>query len=736
MQPGDIKLKWVNKIVSTILFIMLFQISFAQPTKAEMDKMMKQAQDAMKKYGNDTNVNKIMKGLEDQQKQVSDAMKNQPKNNNAASGNSYTADPSEYSNVDNWKFPEKNIAMLSSLPKKILTRAELIFFLNEVYSRLAKKMAPGISSSVQSLTSKYNNDGNKMGDAAVMGWYTNYREEALLLITKASAVNPGNGVLLNNCAALLNMSGAEQGAIPLLKYILQSYPDNAMVLNNLGQAYAGLGETDTAMYYIKRCLKTDPENPEANNTAGQIEATKGSTDNAIAYFQQSLKGAYSKPAELKLRKIKKDSKIGSFVKSRVKIPEYFNRFKYQFPAQCTSVENAAEADAENNAFREVLQIQAEGYLKKLSALTMRWVQLQQGKPTGRRVIKGEFMAQPFSELCSIMARDLLADYSREFGDMGPQGKVGKTHVAKMESLEKEYQYKYNIIKKGFDDREKEAIKKGCCGEGNVSCCISDEEICKAYNDLANEYLPQFAANMEDWQVKYQLVFKKYFDDLAYWSYLAFHNIPFTNDLASNPPHTDDYYRMNSFYPLVTSYLKMVQFMSVTKIIKPCRFQAVTATKDTLAIKEMECPLDIEIPFLVGKFEINCEKFSLSVGEGAVFGYEKNFKTHQSTVGIGIGFNLELEAKAGPVKGGVSAEATETVFITFDGNNGVSDIGLKNEEKVSAGATGIGKKEISVGSTLGINSGWNFNEGIFKGSFGPAPEVQLNKNVKTYKPNQP
>jgi hypothetical protein len=173
----------------------------------------------------------------------------------------------------------------------------------------------------------------------------------------------------------------------------------------------------------------------------------------------------------------------------------------------------------------------------------------------------------------------------------------------------------------------------------------------------------------------------------------------------------------------------------TRIIDPCD-EPVTATasKDSNAIKEIECPLDIEIPFGFGNAELNCEKFSIKAGEGAVFGYEKNFKTHQSTVSVSIGLILELEAKVGPLKAGVSAEATETAFITFDGNNGIADAGLKNEAKVSAGATGVGKKEVSVGSTLGIHSGYNFVIPVLlKGIIGPAPEVPLNKNVNIYKP---
>ena len=213
-----------KRILLTFLFAFTFLFSFAQPTQAEINKMVKTAQDAMKKYGKDSTVNKAMKNAEEQQKQVADAIKNQSKTNNGSSNGLYASDPGSYGNVDNWKFPPRNIALLASLPKKVFNKAELVSFLNDVYSQLSKKFSTNISSSAQSIAAKYNNDGNKMGDVAVAGWYTNYQEEGLLLIIKSAINSPDNGMLLNNCAALLNMSGIEQKAIPILKYVLQLYP--------------------------------------------------------------------------------------------------------------------------------------------------------------------------------------------------------------------------------------------------------------------------------------------------------------------------------------------------------------------------------------------------------------------------------------------------------------------------------------------------------------------------------
>ena len=78
---------------------------FAQ-IQAEIDKMMKQAQDIIKQIGKDSTVNKPMKDAQANQKQIRDAIKDLKRNNNPSSG-LYSSDPGDYSNVDNWIFPAK-----------------------------------------------------------------------------------------------------------------------------------------------------------------------------------------------------------------------------------------------------------------------------------------------------------------------------------------------------------------------------------------------------------------------------------------------------------------------------------------------------------------------------------------------------------------------------------------------------------------------------------------------------
>ena len=59
-----------------LLLSLSMQFVFAQkPTQAELNKTMKQLQEQMKEYGNDTTLNKMMMNLQDRQKQVSETKK-------------------------------------------------------------------------------------------------------------------------------------------------------------------------------------------------------------------------------------------------------------------------------------------------------------------------------------------------------------------------------------------------------------------------------------------------------------------------------------------------------------------------------------------------------------------------------------------------------------------------------------------------------------------------------------
>ena len=218
--------------------------------------------------------------------------------------------------------------------------------------------------------------------------------------------------------------------------------------------------------------------------------------------------------------------------------------------------------------------------------------------------------------------------------------------------------------------------------------------------------------------------------MIYWFYLSSHNIHEFRQI---------------FYSWVAGYLTTLKSLNETKIIYPCKRDDGDKQKyDDPALTEPECPFEVEIKFIVGKFSIDCEKVSFSGGEGFIFTYEKKFKSGQSTLSLGIGAQLELGGGFGGVKLGAGASVSESLFIQLGSNGQVTDAGLKFGVKAGAaaeleGAIGktvnvkkdLSKVEAGVGYTIGIESGIKFNEGPLKNLLNPS-ENQLNKNVPVYK----
>jgi hypothetical protein len=315
-----------------------------------------------------------------------------------------------------------------------------------------------------------------------------------------------------------------------------------------------------------------------------------------------------------------------------------------------------------------------------------------------------------------MAGEVLSDYTKELNEFNT--KTLKEFASDIGALENEYHLKDKLLMDAFAAR--------CPGGEGVSHtnCPTDEEICEARNRLANIYLPKFAYFTQGVQEKGKRIFTTYFDELVYWHYLSL-----------NPVNKDNF-RIQYYY-FIEQYLNMMGGLCRTKIIKPCIVTSTTTTKVSNTIKEMDCPLGFDISLVVGSIELNCDKFSIEGGEGLMLKYEKDFKTRESTMYVGIGANIDLGKGYGPLDASISAGIAEYAFVKFDGNGKCSDAGIKmevgSEANVKVGEVPTVGVKAEAGYTIGIESGITFDEGPLKGILNPKSEVPLNKNVKNYKP---
>jgi tetratricopeptide (TPR) repeat protein len=202
--------------------------------------------------------------------------------------------------------PKKDATRINSLPKKILTEAELSLFIKNVHAGV-EKMIPVVERT--EALNIYNETKAKYKSTAIIAnaasgcWMLGHWEKALFIMGKACMDSIADADNLNNYAAFLVMTGGEQAAIPILQYLNKKYPDNSTIQNNIGQAWFGLGEMDNAKKYLDSVTILYPNHSMANSTLAKISLGNKDSSKAISYLKSSLKGSYDPDKEVDLEKL-------------------------------------------------------------------------------------------------------------------------------------------------------------------------------------------------------------------------------------------------------------------------------------------------------------------------------------------------------------------------------------------------------------------------------------------------
>lgn len=587
------------------------------------------------------------------------------------------------------KFPKSNPAVIAAMPK-ISSQAALTSYVSDLHNQFLKKVNPEIITSFKEIETKLENDWNKVAATGLTAWYSEAPSQAILLLTKAALQPKPSDITINNLGALLNMGGLENRSLPILRWLETLYPQNAMVLNNLGQAYAGLGELNDAMRFLGRCIAIEPNHPQASCTAGQIELSRGNNTAALQHFKNSLKGAYTEEADRRVRFVEPEMKLEDYVKHNLHMPEYFNEMKYNVPPQCQNVSEAERLWAVYNGYRDMIGALKEKYhvlaLEYQDKTTMKLKKRSQDAIAGK-----EINTPPFIK----------------------KGMLGWNEMMKKYNSDGEW---LAVMDRDYEKRRKEIF------DNYVATAPTNGE-CAALTAHVNQYMRDMADATAIWQRKHTAFNKKYINQAIYWSFL----ISFSNDE----------FKLR-YYTWISNYLGEMGHIAKTELSgPPCiEIKQGNTPTDEIPLLEPDCPINLELKLIVGKIKLNCDKFEISGGEGVKFKYEKNFKSKQSTFSVGIGVTFELSKNfGGGYEGSVSVDAGESVFITLDGNNNFSDLGLSLSAKASIGvekssSMAVGEivqqissksdvmgAEVKAGYTVGVNSGINFTG---KASFTPGP----------------
>jgi tetratricopeptide (TPR) repeat protein len=595
------------------------------------------------------------------------------------------------------QMPPKDFKRLSLIPKQPPTLIQLSDMLRTTKKQIETAAKPAIVQEVKKVVETLKPE--ELSDAAVGTFYADKPEQSVLLGIEAALKNSGDQTAWNNLAAMMNMTGLEHKAVPILMNQLQTDPNNSMMLNNMGQAYLGLGEMGMAEMFLKQCLQNDPLNPEANRSMGMIKFFYEQYEEGMKYFEKELEVAYRRSTMALLRSKNPALNIYKLRKKRNVPNENFfgnlNLDKFQVPALPESTNQTAEALAASKAWGESV-MQEMAYWSGKAQLSEQEIKAD-----------GERHPGLYSEYVKALLEDLQKVYTSEelwiFTDLD---------LNHLKQLTDNYSAELMAVKcaqapAGSSFEVQAAYEKRCCEQRKL---VMDAFVAQ-YNGFVTRRGNRVLGT-----------WREYINDLI--------NIVSLDPSASNKILV---YRNLQQYCTVLSSCLGGQYIEPPMAC----FSALTEEQtDSLIASsrnlDLSCPkwLNVEIDVKVAKIKADCEKYAIEAGKFWQASYERNFRTGTTTLAAGIGAKAKFFANTG------GADLKAMIYVSFDKNNEFSDVGLMGKASVKIGDTpfslagGNGSAGGTLGGTegmikLGMNSG--LTSGV-KGTGALAEVVKIDKSL--------
>ncbi len=565
-------------------------------------------------------------------------------------------------NKDNsgFKAPKKRTALLTAIPKKIFTAAEFLQYIKTMQQKF--ELEPSNNKTIAYIKQQLNyKTARELYYASILSWYGKKQPQAVYLSLKSVLMDPDNMNALNNLCAFLNMSGYPHKAIPILQYGLSKTKDSAAMLNNIGQAYYQLGDLPASSAFLSSCTRIEPYHIEANNTQGHIATANGNSQAATQFYENSLKGGYNTSAASQLGRMDRQPKDVMRMPAYTSYPETDDNIDFACLTIPTDVTQNAAFNARMQAERDAWNNTEDEYSQRVN---------DDMREKGMNMANLLFSGNRPAITMGIMYEKAGLVMGQSYIDYIDQAK-------RLSDTFQEWRDEWN-------KRYQERIQHACDG-------IDADRCCRVMRAIYQEKQIEFSQQYNEHCAAVWSNAKGYYNTVVYWMpFLTKQRGLFDRDL------------MMARKSLLHTAKELTEAAIITDVsdlcLDPVETEPVTKNAD---FTDPECNFSLKIPLGIGDFEINCEKLSLSGGEGIVGGVEYNFVNGQSTLSLGIGANAE----SGIVDASVSAQ----YFITFDGNLTMQDAGLKYSGEVSAGEINAGPLQFSAISaessvTVGVNSG--------------------------------
>lgn len=564
------------------------------------------------------------------------------------------------------KSPVKDVKRLSLIPSKPPTRIEVTTSLQQSIQQIKKGIpAPKIeeiTTAVNSLTVE------QINDRAIAEFYYDDPKAGLLMLFETTAKDPDEINMMNNLAAMLNLCGVEQKAIPILQYCLQKVPNSSILLNNIGQAFMGLGDLQRAGSFFDQCLAIDSLNPEANHSKGMLHYYKKEYDAAMNYFERELSVAMRRSTIAMAYKMGRKFNLRKLAagRNRGKQKKFFEEItlgKFSLPVFPSTAKEIMERKGEFEAYTASVQTELFFWMNNGTQVSAAYNSNASNYPG------------LYADLVQAMMDELNEEFTPEFLNPYGEDQAAKTAAIIQNAGLAITNVQCEEAPAGSSAKVQQEFIIACCE--NKRRPIAD----KMVGDLGNYVRPLFDLGLQRW--------KSYINQLVA-----------IVQLDPNPSNQAVvYHAVSGYFSYLNTAMLFYTSGEVNNLLVDCKPDYKPVNLDSLVQSDrewrMNCPdwLNIEVDLGAAMLKADCKKYAVEIGAAIMGGYEHEFKTGKSTLLIGVGAKEKLFKI-------LKVEAKSQFYITFDNNKQFSDFGVRTTGKLGLNIPGLPFGSVKIGANTG------------------------------------
>ncbi len=516
---------------------------------------------------------------------------------------------------------------------------------------------------------------------------------------------PDDFIGLNNLGVILTATDDHAAALSLLFYADSLKPQVALTAVNIGWVYYDVGEADKAKVHFEKAARLSPELSGAHLGLGLLAECRGDHLEAMIHLRDSMQNGFSAVGAAAYRGARaavSKSSQGDASQGEPISKEKGSTDDFQIPEAPISENRAKTKAAQPQMERVAKRMQdraTAAHMKAMSVFQKLRQQREQARSSPGSLVlavtyeKERFLLHDIAVLTlgepSVLgqAQRQSAAYRNEaLKSWGPRHAEDAQNSQKSEG----FQRREDALRDEYERCNLNVpCQKAVDARGKALRYEWDQEKYRHCKQIRSHLEYVYATEYKAWKTDWDAVREATRDYYAF-SAPVIRRVyePTLNEWLNVTHEAEILSRVGAVYAMGSALPGRLESIDELECVEPEPPQPEAAVSEKQNVPKAEpipCPFKspATVKLLVVSASLDCEKFKIEGGEGFVWSIERNFKRHETTVGIGVG------AQAATIAGSVGAKTM--IEVRVGDNDVVQDVALNSSVavKVGSAATGFG-----------------------------------------------